>query len=378
MKIKAIVADDVLEMRETIEAMLKASDLNLEIVALCEDGNEVLKVLSEQEVDVVLMDINMPIMNGLEATALISERHPKVNVIMMSVQHESEYLKKAMFSGAKAYIMKPVDMSELTDTIKATTERYKWVKESVSSTEQKPPGKIATFFSAKGGVGKSFLALNMAFALNDHKKMKVLVLDLDLKFGDMAWLINKHKDVTLAELIKDVPLKDYELLKPYLHTLKPGLDFLLAPHSPEEGELITKGHIESLIALLKPHYDWIVVDTSVNFDDVTLLALDLADKLFVVSNQEVTGIKNTKLALNIMKNLQYGLEKVKVIVNMSQENFGVKKVSVEKAFPYEVIGYVPEMLKIARPQINSGIPEAYAKGALSKSFLKLTKAFVAS
>lgn len=127
MAIKIIVADDVQEMREMISKMLMTSSLDYELIGMCENGYEALELMKKKRADIVLMDINMPVMNGLEATQMIGDQFPQTRVIMMSVQHESEYLKKAMLAGAKAYIMKPVDMDELIDTITTTFERYHYL-----------------------------------------------------------------------------------------------------------------------------------------------------------------------------------------------------------------------------------------------------------
>ena len=172
MAIKIIIVDDVLEMREMIVKMLASSELVYELVGICGNGQEALDLMKKTKADIVLMDINMPIMNGLEATQLMVENFPHVRVIMMSVQHESEYLKKAMLAGAKAYIMKPVDMDELVETIKTTYERHQYLDKPLSVETQSHDATLVSFFSAKGGVGKSMLALNSSLIINEKLKKK--------------------------------------------------------------------------------------------------------------------------------------------------------------------------------------------------------------
>lgn len=375
MAIKIIVADDVKEMRETIGKMLEASDLVYEIVAFCENGVEVIHQLEKKNADIVLMDINMPVQNGLETTAIIADKFPRVQVIMMSVQHESEYLKKAMISGAKAYIMKPVDLNELVETIETTYNRYQSSLPHIQPVEEKN-GKIATFYSAKGGVGKSFLALNMAILLNQKFNQKVALVDLDLRFGDIALMVNKHNETTLKELVEDNSMASFEDIEPFTHTLEGGVDLIFAPQNPEAAEDITKDHVTKLLKLLRKRYDWIFIDTAVNFDEITLVALDLSDRLLMVSNQEVAGIKNTKVALNVMKNLDYDVSKIKILINMSEEKYGVKSTSVKKAFDYDVIGFIPETPKYVRVAANTGVPIAFTKNSVVKNLVKICETLI--
>ena len=376
MAIKIIVADDVSEMREMVVKMLEMSTLDHEIVGSCENGEEVLRLLDKKRADIVLMDINMPVMNGLEATEQITSKFPAVGVVIMSVQHESEYLKKAMFAGAKAYIMKPIDMDELVETIQTTYSRSRATIKEKQETLPEIEGKVLSFFSAKGGVGNSFVALNTAITLASRYSKKVVFLDMDLRFGDIALMLNRQNDLTLQNLLDDADLSDMEGIKPYVFHMKEGLDVIFAPKSPEAAEYIAKERIEVLISFLKDHYHYVVVDLGVNFEEITLSVLDASDRVYVVSNQEVTGLKDTKICLKVMETLNYDAEKVKLIINMSEDRYGVTKTTVQKAFDYEIIGYLPEDIKLVRTSINTGIPLALSKNAFTKPFLTLCKHIV--
>jgi len=377
MAIKIIVADDVQEMREMIEKMLMTSSLDYELIGMCENGYEALELMKKKRADIVLMDINMPVMNGLEATQMIADQFPQTRVIMMSVQHESEYLKKAMLAGAKAYIMKPVDMDELIDTITTTYERYHYLDATPPSPSSAHKAQIVSFFSAKGGVGKSVLALNSSLIIHEKFNKKVLLIDLDLQFGDIALMVNKQNEMTIKEMFDDSPITSIEDMKPYLFKYKENCDMLFAPKDPESAEYISKEQIKSILEILKKHYDIIIIDTGVNYDEVTLNALDLSDQVIIVSSLEVTGLKNTKLSLRVMQSLNYDSSKVKLLVNMAQDKFGVTKANVQKAFTFEVIGYIPEDIKLVRNSINTGVPLIASKNSsLFKPLLSVCQAII--
>lgn len=377
MAIKIIIADDVQEMRDMIEKMLAMSELDYEIIGLCNNGHDVVELIKKKRADIVLMDINMPIMNGLEATQLICDQFPQVRVIMMSVQHESEYLKKAMLAGAKAYIMKPVNMDELIDTIKTTYERYQFLDKSVAPTTSTHNAHVISFFSAKGGVGKSMIALNTAVLIHEKFKKKVLLMDLDLQFGDIALMVNKQNEMTIKEMFDDSPINSFEDIQPYLYSYKPGCDMLFAPKDPESAEYISKEHTKSIIELLKKHYDVIIFDTGVNYDEITLNALDISEHVIIVTNLEVTGLKNTKMSLKVMQSLNYDTSKVKIVVNMMNDKFGVTKGNVQKAFSYDILAYLPEDIKLVRNSINTGVPIVASKNSsLYKPLLGMIQSII--
>lgn len=376
MPIKIIIADDVRDMRDMIVKMLGASRLDYEIVATCENGEEVLDTFKRKKADIVLMDINMPVMNGLEATEVITGLYPHVQVIMMSVQHETEYLKKAMLAGAKAYVMKPVDMVELIETIETTFERAKLLAPVSVSNEKVYDAKIISFFSAKGGVGNTSVALNAGIIFHEMLGKKVLIVDLDLRFGDVALMMNRQNETTIKELMDDSPIEEYSDVSSYLFSYTEGLDFLFAPKDPESADYISKERVHKFLELVKRHYEIIVIDTGVNFDEVTLAALDLSEKVVIVSNQEVTGIKNTKVCLKVMQTLNYDYSKIKILINLSDDKFGISKSNVQKAFDYEILAFIPEDVKLVRNAINTGIPFAMTKNSFKKPFKALCDALL--
>lgn len=361
--IKIVIADDVVEMQEMVSKMLTLSNHPFEIVGTCSNGREVVEFASGNPVDMVLMDINMPEMNGLEATEALLDKNPNILVVMMSVQHESEYLKKAMLAGAKGYIMKPIDTDELIETLESTYLKYEsQLKAALPKVEASYDGKIHTFYSGKGGVGKSFLSLSSAIVLAKKMSKKVLIIDMDLRFGDISLMLNKQNELTLKELFEEGNLTKIEDVQPFIHNIDDHLSCLFAPKDPTSAEYITADQIKGLMMLVKSYYDIIIVDTGVNFDDVTLSVLDLSDKVYLVSTIEVTSLKNTKTSLKVMQSLNYSKDKIKLIMNMTLDKFGVQKAQVEKAFSYDILAYVPEEVKLVRQSINSGIPLMDQKG----------------
>lgn len=356
-KIKILVADDIQETRDVVKKILSLDENVFEVVGEADNGKAALELIPKIKPDVVLMDINMPILNGLEATEQITEQYPSVIVIMMSVQAENEYLKSAMFHGAKEYIIKPFNYESLTETIKATYEKHQERQGKIIAHEiKKREGRIITFFSSKGGVGKSILALNTAIILSKDEKKKVLLLDMDLQFGDLSMLVNQCHQKTILDIVSDEALTCYEDIKPYLYKYTENLEMLFAPEKPETEERITKESIQKIMELLKKEYDVIIVDTGVNYHENTMCLLNYAEKILFVSTMETVSLKNTQLGMRIMQSFDYHPNKVKLIINRFTTYYGVNKKDIEEVFKEGIFAMIPEEENTVNISVNTGVP----------------------
>lgn len=356
-KIRVLIADDIDETRAVIKRILNMEEEFFEVVGEAGNGEEVLRLIPKVRPDVVLMDINMPVLNGLEATERITDEYPAVIVIIMSVQGENEYLKKAMLHGAKEYIIKPFNYDTLVETIKITYEKNKEriIRHTVHE-EQVYSGKIAAVFSSKGGVGKSVLALNSAFTMSRIMRKKTLLIDLDLLFGDLSIMVNQFNAKTLLDIIDDGQLDSYESIKPYLYQRNENLDILFAPKKPEAAENIGKESIEKLLKNVQRHYEIIIIDTGINFSDATLQALDMSELILFVTTMEVSALKNAKLGFGVMQSLGYDANKVKLVVNKSTSGYGISRREVEDVFKEGLFALIPEDEKTVSVSINRGEP----------------------
>jgi len=382
-KIKIIIADDIEETRNVIKKILNLENEFFEIVGEACNGEEVLKLIPMVKPDIILMDINMPVLNGLEATEKITNLFPAVTVIIMSVQAESEYLKKAMFHGAKEYIIKPFNYEVLVNTITNTYEKYKdkvingAYFEKGKNTEKQSNAKIITFFSSKGGVGKSVLALNTAVALSKIQNKKTLLIDLDLQFGDISMLVNQYAQKNILDVIENGQLDSYENIKPYLYGFNENLHMLFAPTKPEAAEYIGKDSIEKIMKLLLKQYDVIIIDTGINFNDSTLYILDLSEIVLFVATMEIVALKNTKLGLRVMQSLGYDKNKVKLIINNFTTKYGISKSEAEGAFKDGIFALIPEEQSTVSISVNKGQPfcdcSKYNKFKIGKAIATMCK-----
>jgi two-component system response regulator YesN len=120
---KVLIADDEVIIREGIRDAVKWDALDMEICAEAEDGEEALELAERHGVDVMLVDLNMPIMHGLELIRLIRERLPSCLVVIITGHDEFEYARQAIRLGVQEYVLKPTNPGELTQIMSRVRER---------------------------------------------------------------------------------------------------------------------------------------------------------------------------------------------------------------------------------------------------------------
>lgn len=434
--IRLLLVDDKVELRQNIRRLLSFED-SIEIVGEASNGQEAVDACRAQRPALVLMDINMPVMDGIQATERISLEMPEITIIMMSVQGEQEYIRKAMKAGARDFLVKPFSNDDLIDTIKSVSKANARRPLSPPAPQappvpqppqpqapaapmppqapppapaapaapvpppaapqmpypqapapapapaapqpppQAPVGEVITLFSTKGGVGKTTIGLNAAITIRKMTGKRVLYLDFDLQFGDAAIMLNLQPQKTLHTLAEEPPPWSADLLAEYVTHHEPsGVDVLLAPAKPEYAETLQVEHLEDVIRLAKERYDYIFVDTSPVFRNFELAILDLSTWIFTIVTLELSAIKSIKLCLELLSNLNYPEEKIRLILNRGYPPMGGIEVNdVQNGLRKEVVSLIPSAGKEVVSALNKGTPFMLSdqNSDLSKAFMKLAE-----
>ncbi len=354
--IKVVVVDDSKDTVDNIATLLSISGRNIEVVGTANGGRDGVKIVQKLQPDIVLMDINMPDLDGLTATGILTASNPDLGVIIMSVQGEQEYLKKAMSAGAREYLVKPFTSDELVASVEKTYELQNKRKHGSRSPDQNIQSRIFSIFSTKGGVGKTTIACNLAVALARTTKKRVALVDLDLQFGDVAVMMNLSVKNTLYDLVKDLKNVDTDIVNDYLTTHFTGVHVLPAPVKPEYAEFIDAKQIEKVLGLLAGNYHYIVIDLPAALSEIVLTALDASERILVVSTLDLPTIKNVKVGLDLMESIKYPREKLHVVLNKASEQFGIKYREFEDAVGHPIWSLMPEDSNTVITSANKGIP----------------------
>lgn len=371
-KVRVLIVDDIAETRENVKKLLQF-EADVEVVGAARSGKEGIQLAQELDPDVVLMDINMPDIDGIAATETIRRRSPHIQVVILSVQGDQNYMRSAMLAGARDFLTKPPMGDELIAAIRrsgemARMERSKAVSPrgtgsmggSIPTSVQVLPtllqGKVVTVYSPKGGVGTTTLAVNLAIAL--HKDdTRVVLVDGNLQFGDVAIFVNEQGKNTIIEIAPRIDELDAETIEEIMikHTGS-GVHVLAAPQKPEQAEKVSAGEFTKVIHLLKQLYSYVVVDTSCTLTDVTLAALDGSDAVVVVTTQEIPAVKNVSLFLEVMHTLGVMRERLVLVINRFDKRIAITPERVGKNLKQDVAAVIPLEEKVVINAVNRGIP----------------------
>ena len=130
-KIRVLLAEDHTIVRKGLRALLKDVD-DIKVVGEAADGREAVQLTSDILPDVVVIDISMPLLNGLEATRRITEQHAEVNVVVLTVHSNEEYILRTFQSGAVGYLVKASAPAELVRAIRAANQGLTFLSPSIS------------------------------------------------------------------------------------------------------------------------------------------------------------------------------------------------------------------------------------------------------
>ncbi len=371
-----VVGEDS-KFNKQITSALKGGGHTLETV---NDISGIDEKIEKRSPEVIIIDPSVAPESAIAKAESLSVSNPEIAIIMAVDQLDSGVLRAAMQAGIKDIIESQSSDKQMLDSIQRAADISKRFKKSFGlkddEQDEQPPeeGKVITFFSTKGGVGKSVLSSNSAVALAQLTEKRVAILDLDLQFGDIAIMFQLAPDHTTYDVIQMIGQLDEDMLEGFLSVHSSGVKALLAPVRPQESDSITSSHIKQILALLRKSFDYIIIDTPPLFNDITLTALDESDLIYLIATMDMPSIKNIKLAIQTLKQLGYPSEIVKFVLNRADSKVWLEIDEIEKTLDIKATARIPSDRIIPR-SVNKGVPVIIEqpKSAVAKSLMSLAE-----
>jgi pilus assembly protein CpaE len=369
-KIRVVIVDDIAETRENIRKLLQFES-DVEVVGVARTGKEGIDLSNELMPDVVLMDINMPDMDGIQATEEIRDTTSITQIVILSVQSDPNYMRRAMLAGARDFLAKPPVVDELTAAIRragkmAHEERAKSDRVVLPQPSMPGPvsvstagvayGRVITVYSPKGGTGCTTIATNLAISLNNQDTGVVLV-DGNLQYGDVAVFLNEQGKYSIVDLAQRADELDPDIVSDITIThSKSGMGILAAPFRPEYSEGVSGEQFSKTIRYLRRMFSYVIMDTASGLDDITISALDSSDIIILITTQDIPSIKNSRLFLDLLDALGIDRKRVLLVMNRYDKRIGITPDRISENFKQDVSAVVPLEERIVIPSVNRGHP----------------------
>jgi pilus assembly protein CpaE len=371
---KVIVIDQDPSSRAETQRMLALA--GFAVMGAAGFGMEAITLAKETDPQVIVTSLEEPIARSLQTIESVADVLPTVPIIAYSTISDPNTIRRAMQIGINDYLVMPLkeeDLSRSIFTVLAQEERRQ--QRLTGEVEAQGFGTVLTIFGAKGGIGKTTIATNVAAALVQKTGQSVVLVDLDTRFGDVAILMDIPADRSIADLAMPDDQIDREAVQSCLYNHSSGVEILPAPIRPSEWQSIHPGHIEKTVAVLAATHDYVVLDTPGTFNDIVSRALEMSTIVLLIATMDLASLKDTILALEMLRSWSFPAEKVKVVVNHTNEAHTDARVDIRRILGKDVFWSIPYDRNISQAtQLGMPIVAAKPKSKASESFTELAYA----
>lgn len=330
---------------------------------LVKESNHLFETMRTQSISLVLIEFTA---NPKELTSVVSKirsASPQTRVAAIlrpegfpENVNESAVLIDAMRCGVCDFLRRPLSTADLARLISqnatAASDQF--------AAGSKPLGRVVSFISNKGGVGKSTLSTNAAVAIARRGKQSVLLIDGSIQMGVAAALLDLRPTATLTDLARESDRLDPTMIRQTAAVHSSGLHLLAAPADAVEAMEIDDLLMARIITLARQTYDVVIVDTFPMFDQVVIAALDLSDRVYVVLENVLPTLLGGVKLLSVLERIGYPAERQSLILNRQQRVTGSLTVDDVADRLQRRIDHVLPFDKKVMAAANCGVPIAMA------------------
>jgi pilus assembly protein CpaE len=326
---------------------------------LPEGPQDILRQLAGEPPEVLVLGPGLPVDDSLKLASVMDLQYPEISVVLV-VPESSDVVIQAMRAGVRDLL----DPSADPDTMRIMLERASLAAAgrrrglapgASEHADHGAGGRVIAVMSPKGGVGKTTVATNLAIGLGQAAPMSVVIVDLDLQFGDVASGLMLEPQYTITDAVVGAASQDSMVLKTYLTVHPAGIYALCAPHNPVEMDRITGEHISRLLAQLKEEFHYIVVDTSPGLGEHVLATLEQATDAVWICGMDIPSIRGLRTGFQILNELNLMPPQRHVVLNMADRRAGLTLQDVEATIGAPVDVVLPRT-KTMPFSTNKGVP----------------------
>jgi pilus assembly protein CpaE len=286
-------------------------------------------------------------------------QYPEISVVLV-VPETKEVVLQAMRSGVRDLLDPAADPDAMRVLLEraslAAAGRRRGLGPGASEhADHGDGGRVIAVMSPKGGVGKTTVATNLAVGLGKAAPMSVVIVDLDLQFGDVASGLMLDPEHTITDAVVGAASQDSMVLKAYLTVHPAGIYALCAPRNPVEMDRISGEQVSRLLSQLREEFHYIVVDTAPGLGEHVLATLEQATDAVWICGMDIPSIRGLRTGFQILAELGLLPEKRHVVLNMTDRRAGLTLQDIEATIGSPVDVALPRS-KTLPYSTNKGVP----------------------
>jgi pilus assembly protein CpaE len=311
-------------------------------------GIEAVTVAREHPPDIFIVSMEEPVARALQTIESLADAIPGAPTVIYSSLADAASVRRGMVAGARDYLIKPAKSEDMARAIYGILEQEERKRSRMAgeTAETAARGTIVTVFGAKGGIGKTTISTNLATALVRITGASVVLMDMDTRFGDVAIMMDIGVESSIADLARRIDDLDRNNIRDYLVSHHTGVSILPAPLHPTEWRNLGPHHVEKIVDLIAQTHDYVIIDTPGTFNELIAAALEMANLILLVTSMDIASIKDTALALEMLRAASISEDKVKLTINHSTSANSLREEDVERVLEYDVFWRIPHDLSV--------------------------------
>ena len=320
------------------------------------DPGELFANLNQERPEVLILGPDVPIEDALRLATVFDVQLPELSVILVG-EPDPDFILLAMRAGIRDILSPGSDPAQIRVLLERACQSFASRNRTtaVQQPDSGPRGLVIGVFSPKGGVGKTTIATNIAIGLGRVAPMGVVIVDLDLQFGDVASGLYLNPEHTVTDAVSASASQDSLVLKAFLTVHPSSIYALCAPRTPVEADNITPQQVSRLIEQLAEQFQYVVIDTAPGLPEVGLAAMEQCTDVVWVSAMDVPSIRGLRSGLDILRRLDLLPETRHVVLNMADSKSGLSVQDVEATIGAPVDVSIPRSKAVAY-STNRGVP----------------------
>ncbi|WP_144659440.1 AAA family ATPase [Paenarthrobacter nicotinovorans] len=325
---------------------------------LPEGPRDIMDQLLGEPPEVMILGPGLEVSESLKLASLMDLQYPEISVVLAAVQ-TAELVLGAMRAGVRDILSPTADVEDIRIMVEraclAAAGRRRGLAPVSGEGTIGSGGRVIAVMSPKGGVGKTTVATNLAVGLGKLAPMGVVIVDLDLQFGDVGSGLLLEPERTITDAVLGPATQDAMVLKTYLTVHPASIYALCAPRNPVEMDKISAAHITRLLEQLRHEFQYVVVDTAPGLGEHVLAALECATDAVWVCGMDIPSIRGLRSGLQILDELQLLPRNRHVVLNMTDHKSGLQLKDIEATIGVPVDVAIPRSRTLPY-STNKGVP----------------------